>query len=67
MHTGEVDGQASVLFLAPTLGVGVIVLQNLGGDGGAQGSDAIGHWLLGAAASELGTAGDCKSESGVTR
>ena len=66
-HAGEVDGHTSGLFLAPTLGLGVIVLQNLGGDGGAQGIDAIGHWLLGAAASERQTAGDCKSGPAVTR
>jgi D-alanyl-D-alanine-carboxypeptidase/D-alanyl-D-alanine-endopeptidase len=66
-HPGEVDGHTSGLFLAPTLGLGVVVLQNLGGDGGAQGIDAIGHWLLGAAANELRTAGDCKSGSAVTR
>ncbi len=31
-HYGNVDGQASAVFLRPQAGVGVIVLQNLGGD-----------------------------------
>lgn len=45
-HFGNVDGHASVVFLRPQEGVGVIVLQNLGGDTGAIATEAIGRWLM---------------------
>jgi len=58
-HTGEVDGHAAGLYLDPALGIGIVVLQNLGGDAGNQGIDQVGHWLLEAATSEMRNATGC--------
>lgn len=45
-HQGEVDGHASGMFLDPATGVGVVILQNLGGDVGARGTEQLGFWML---------------------
>lgn len=58
-HTGEVDGHTSGLYLDPDAGVGIVILQNLGGDVGAQGIDQIGHWLLALAAAEVRKSPEC--------
>jgi CubicO group peptidase (beta-lactamase class C family) len=51
-HMGEVDGQTSGIFLEPAAGIGVVVLQNLGGEEGSRGIDAFGFWLLQAVSEE---------------
>jgi CubicO group peptidase (beta-lactamase class C family) len=51
-HFGEVDGHASAVMLRPEEGLGVIVLQNLGGEAGALATEQIGRWLLQRAAEE---------------
>ncbi len=45
-HYGEIDGHASAVLLRPREGVGVIVLQNLGGDLAAMATEQIGRWLV---------------------
>lgn len=45
-HYGNVDGHASAVFLRPQAGVGVIVLQNLGGEMAGIATEQIGRWLL---------------------
>jgi CubicO group peptidase (beta-lactamase class C family) len=45
-HLGEVDGHASAVFIRPAAGLGVIVLQNLGGDMASMATEQIGRWLL---------------------
>lgn len=52
-HDGEIDGHTSGVFVRPAEGVGVIVLQNLGGDTGALAIDQIGRWLLEQTAAEV--------------
>ena len=54
-HTGSVDGHTSGLYLLPRKGIGVIVLQNLGGVDGDRGIEQFGTWLLRLAAQELST------------
>ncbi|MEO7964582.1 MAG: serine hydrolase domain-containing protein [Gemmatimonadaceae bacterium] len=44
-HSGEVDGHTSELVLNPAEKIGVIVLQNLGGDEGIVAIDHLGFWL----------------------
>jgi CubicO group peptidase (beta-lactamase class C family) len=58
-HTGEVDGHTAGVLLDPARGVGVVVLQNLGGDMGAQGIEHVGRWLLAAVVKEVGAGGRC--------
>jgi hypothetical protein len=45
MHVGDVDGHSSGLYLDPTEKIGVIVLQNLGGNDGEAAIDHLGFWL----------------------
>lgn len=45
-HTGELDGHSAGIFLRPQEGLGVIVLQNLGGELGGRSIERIGDWLL---------------------
>jgi CubicO group peptidase (beta-lactamase class C family) len=52
-HYGEVDGHASAVFLRPEAGIGVVVLQNLGGEVAATATEQIGQWLLQRAADEM--------------
>lgn len=58
-HTGEVDGHTAGLYLDPSLGVGVVVLQNLGGDVGTRGIERIGPWLLENTARQLRNTTGC--------
>lgn len=51
-HFGDVDGHASAVLLKPAEGVGVIVLQNLGGEMAGVATEQIGRWLLQHAAAE---------------
>jgi CubicO group peptidase (beta-lactamase class C family) len=53
LHTGEVDGHTSALLLLPSQGIGVVVLQNLGGDDAELGAEQVGMWLLRAASEEI--------------
>ena len=59
-HQGEVDGHASGMFLDPAAGVGVVILQNLGGDVGARGTEQLGFWMLGAVVNERHGAAACR-------
>ena len=52
-HFGNVDGHASAVFLRPTAGLGVIVLQNLGGDMAGIATEQIGRWLVQRTATEV--------------
>lgn len=52
-HYGNVDGHASAVFLRPEAGIGVIVLQNLGGDMAGIATEQIGRWLVQRTAAEL--------------
>ena len=45
-HNGNVDGHSSGLFLNPAEKIGVILLQNLGGDDGTVAIDHLGFWLV---------------------
>lgn len=45
-HYGNVDGHASAVFLRPESRIGVIVLQNLGGDMAGVATEQIGRWLV---------------------
>jgi hypothetical protein len=45
-HSGDVDGHSSGLFLNPAEKIGVILLQNLGGDDGTAAIDHLGFWLV---------------------
>lgn len=47
--------------------VGVIVLQNLGGDTGATGTEQIGRWLLGRVEEEVGRCGSYLTKYAQTR
>lgn len=51
-HTGEVDGHSSGVFLNPSEDIGVVLLQNLGGDDGATAIDYLGFWLIELASKE---------------
>jgi len=51
-HMGEVDGHTSGVFIDPAEGIGVIVLQNLGGDDGTRGIDSFAFWLMRAVSDE---------------
>lgn len=51
-HYGNVDGHASAVFLRPEAGIGVIVLQNLGGDMAGIAREQIGRWLVQRASAE---------------
>lgn len=51
-HAGEVDGHSSGIFLEPSEKIGVVLLQNLGGDDGATAIDYLGFWLIELAAKE---------------
>ncbi|MDX2114810.1 MAG: serine hydrolase domain-containing protein [Planctomycetota bacterium] len=53
LHPGEVDGHTSSLLLLPSEGLGVIVLQNLGGGEAEAAAEQIGIWLLRTASEEL--------------
>lgn len=52
-HYGNVDGHASAVFVRPEDGLGVIVLQNVGGDLAAQSTEQIGRWLMQRTVTEL--------------
>jgi CubicO group peptidase (beta-lactamase class C family) len=52
-HLGEVDGHASAVFLRPEAGIGVIVLQNLGGEMAGIATEQIGRWLVQRTAAEV--------------
>jgi len=52
-HYGEIDGHSSGVWLRPVERIGVIVLQNLGGDTGAMAIEQIGGWLLKQVTTEL--------------
>ncbi len=52
-HYGEVDGHTSAVFLRPEAGIGVIVLQNLGGDQAGIATEQIGRWLVQRTAAEV--------------
>lgn len=60
-HSGEVDGHTAGLFLDPALGIGVVILQNLGGETGEQGIDHLGYWLLASASDEMRDKTGCAS------
>ncbi|MEP6507851.1 MAG: serine hydrolase domain-containing protein [Gemmatimonadales bacterium] len=45
-HTGNVDGHSSGLFLNPAQKIGVIILENIGGDDGTIAIDRLGFWLI---------------------
>jgi CubicO group peptidase (beta-lactamase class C family) len=45
-HTGELDGQTAGVFLRPQERIGVIVLQNLGGETGGRSIEQVGNWLM---------------------
>ncbi|MEO5822988.1 MAG: serine hydrolase domain-containing protein [Vicinamibacteraceae bacterium] len=51
-HSGEVDGHTSGLFLNPAEKIGVVLLQNLGGDDGTAAIDHLGFWLTDLAVAE---------------
>ena len=53
-HSGNVDGHASGLFLNPAEKIGVILLQNLGGEDGGVAVDHLGFWLEELAVEEQG-------------
>jgi CubicO group peptidase (beta-lactamase class C family) len=53
LHTGDVDGHSSGLYLLPREKIGVIVLQNLGGLDGGRGIEQFGFWLLRLSSQEL--------------
>jgi serine-type D-Ala-D-Ala carboxypeptidase/endopeptidase len=61
-HTGEVDGHTAGLYLDPSLGIGVVVLQNLGGDVGTRGIEQIGAWLLVNTAKEMRNTTSCTGD-----
>ncbi|MBK7596848.1 MAG: beta-lactamase family protein [Gemmatimonadetes bacterium] len=52
-HFGNVDGHASAVFLQPKAGLGVIVLQNLGGEMAGVATEQIGRWLMQRTAAEV--------------
>ena len=60
-HFGNVDGHASAVFLQPAAGLGVIVLQNLGGDMAGVATEQMGRWLMQRAAAEVAR---CRSPRG---
>lgn len=62
-HVGEVDGHTAGLFIEPKLRIGVIVLQNLGGDVGSRGVEQLGTWLLAAASDAVSTTPSCAGTS----
>ncbi|MCC6317535.1 MAG: beta-lactamase family protein [Gemmatimonadaceae bacterium] len=45
-HTGEIDGHSSGVFLRPQERIGIIVLQNLGGETGARAIEQLGDWMM---------------------
>jgi hypothetical protein len=51
-HSGDVDGHSSGFFLDPAEKIGVVLLQNLGGDDGAAAIDHLGFWLMERAVAE---------------
>jgi CubicO group peptidase (beta-lactamase class C family) len=60
-HSGEVDGHTAGLFLRPDNGVGVVVLQNLGGSDAEQALGRIGEWLVRISSDEL-SASSCRGK-----
>ena len=52
-HYGNVDGHTAAVFLKPAEGLGVIVLQNLGGEMAGVATEQMGRWLMQRAAAEV--------------